>query len=87
MVTTQSNNGIEVKEDGRNKKFQIGDHVKFSHISSLPNGEGIIEKKYNSSALVSFKVGNKITKQIYEELNGRYVINYDNLKIIKKKEK
>lgn len=87
MATTPTNNGIEIKEDERNKKFNVGDHVKFTNVTSLPDSTGVIEKKYNNSALVAFQPGDKITQQMYEELNGRFVINYDNLKIIKDKKK
>ncbi|MBU3851223.1 MAG: hypothetical protein H9901_00710 [Candidatus Paralactobacillus gallistercoris] len=87
MATTPTNNGIEIKEDERNKKFNVGDHVKFTNVSALPDSEGIIEKKYNNSALIAFKPNDVITQQMYEELNGRYVVNYDNLKVIKNSKK
>ena len=82
-MATYNQSNPEIKEDARNQAFTVGDRVEVRRVKALPNCVGTLEKKYTNSALISFTVGNGINQQTYEELNGRYVVNYDHLKVVK----
>lgn len=88
MATGYNGNQVsDIKENNKNIKFEVGDIVEVSSEDNVPNFTGEIEKKYTNSALISFKVDGKlakeIDKQLVEDLNGHYVVSYDNLKKVK----
>ncbi|WP_225418569.1 hypothetical protein [Loigolactobacillus iwatensis] len=73
-------NGIsDVVENAKNSGFEIGDQVKVTKVKGIPDCVGVISKKYTNSAMVKLHEGDKVTAQVMEEMNGRYVVNYDHL--------
>lgn len=73
----------EANDNTKSSKFAAGDRVAISKLTGLPDCEGVVMKKYTNSALIELHEGDAITAQIMEEMNGRYVVNYDHLKKLK----
>ncbi|MFD1318810.1 hypothetical protein [Loigolactobacillus zhaoyuanensis] len=75
----QPNNTAPV-ENEQSRRFVTGDHVDITKEQGIPDCTGVISKKYVNSALVKLEVGGNITQKIMEEINGRYVVSYRNMK-------